>query len=203
MASPPRSDRWKPIVALVLVGVVAFAGGMILANAREGRESALPSPSPSPTVRAPHSSTPSQTPEPTRSPGGPMPVLEDGRYFVFIEDMPVTPPGPRMTFDLAEFLTGEAANQAALEHGDGSPPPNDYYIVNDNPGLRTIAFAPDVELRILDGNDCCSAFIEGDLTAMADAVANGDPSGTYRPDSPFWITLDGGLITEIEEQYLP
>ncbi len=203
MAPPAQNGRWKRIAALALVGALAFTGGMILANARNDRESATPSARPSPSARADHSPAPSQTPEPTRSPGGPIPLLENGRYFVFIEDMPMTPPEPRMTFDLAEFLTGDAAAEAALEHGDESPPPNDYYIVNDNPRLRMIPLAPDVELHILDWNDCCDTFIVGDIRAMADAMADGDPSGTYRPTSPFWITVEGGAITVIEEQYLP
>ena len=52
-----------------------------------------------------------------------------------------------MTFDLAYFLTGDAANQAAAEHGDETPVPNDYYIVNDNPSLRTHARLPTVSIR--------------------------------------------------------
>jgi hypothetical protein len=55
-----------------------------------------------------------------------------------------------MTFDLAYFLTGDAANQAAAEHGDETPVPNDYYIVNDNPLLRTTPISPSVEIDAID-----------------------------------------------------
>lgn len=209
MAAPhravTRSNRRLIVSGLVLVGVLAFVGGMLLANAgRDGGDSATASPSRpagSPSASASDSPSPSPTPEPSTGPTA-SPVLDDGRHFVFVKELPGAPPD-RMTFDLAEFLTGDAAAEAATEHGDESPPPNDYYIVNDNPRLRTLAIAPDAELRILDWADCCSSFVVGDLGLLADALAHGDPTGTYRPSSPFWITVSGGAIATIEEQYLP
>ena len=108
-----------------------------------------------------------------------------------------------MTFDLAEFLTGDAAAEAAAEHGDESPPPNDYYIVNDNPRLRTLPIATDAELQIIDWTDCCDALVVGDLRLFSDALVHVDPAGLYHPSSPFWITVEGGAIATIEEQYLP
>ncbi len=209
MAAPHRSrstsNRPLIVAGLVLVGVLAFVGGMLLANAGGGGgDRAKVSPSPpvrSPSAPASDSPSPSPTPEPSTGPTA-TPVLDDGRHFVFVKELPGAPPD-RMTFDLAEFLTGDAAAEAATEHGDESPPPNDYYIVNDNPRLRTLAIAPDAELRILDWADCCSSFVAGDLGLLADALAHGDPTGTYRPSSPFWITVSGGVIVTIEEQYLP
>lgn len=209
MAAPHRapslSNRPLIVSGLVLVGVLAFVGGMLLANAgRDGGDRATASPSRpagSPSASTSDSPSPSPTPEPSTRPTA-SPVLDDGRHFVFVKELPGAPPD-RMTFDLAEFLTGDAAAEAATEHGDESPPPNDYYIVNDNPRLRTLAIAPDAELRILDWADCCSSFVVGDLGLLADALAHGDPTGTYRPSSPFWITVSGGAIVTIEEQYLP
>jgi hypothetical protein len=119
-----------------------------------------------------------------------------------VKRLPGDPPN-RMTFDLAEFLTGDAAAESAAEHGDESPPPNDYYIVNDNPRLRTLSIAGGAELRIVDWADCCDSFVVGDLGLLADALVHPDPTGAYRPSSPFWITVEGGAIVTIEEQYLP
>jgi hypothetical protein len=209
MAAPRRPtgrpNRPLIIAGLVLVGALAFVAGMLLANAGGGggnRATASPS-RPRDSLSAPvtDSPSPSPTPEPTTGPTG-SPVLDDGRHFVFVKELPGDPPN-RMTFDLAEFLTGDAAAEAAAEHGDESPPPNDYYIVNDNPRLRTLPVAPDAELRILDLADCCSSFVIGDLGLLADALVHSDPTGTYRPSSPFWITVEGGAIVTIEEQYLP
>lgn len=210
MAAPRRAasrpNRPLIVAGLVLVGVLAFVGGMLLANAAgSGDDRATASPSTSsdgsPSAPAGDSPSPSPTPAPSTGPTG-TPILDDGRHFVFVKELPGVPPD-QMTFDLAEFLTGDAAAEAAAEHGDESPPPNDYYIVNDNPRLRTLPVPPNAELRIIDWADCCSSFVVGDLSSLADALAHGDPTGTYRPSSPFWITVEGGAIVTIEEQYLP
>jgi hypothetical protein len=199
---PARADRPLIIAGLVLVGVLAFVGGMLLANAggdNENVASGTPSASPEGTP------SPSDSPSPTSQPStGPpqAPELPDGRHFVFIGELPGDPPD-RMTFDLAEFLTGDAAADAAAEHGDESPPPNDYYIVNDNPRLRTLPIASDAQLLIIDWSDCCDTFIDGDIGLLRDALVSGDPTGAYRPASPFWITVESGSIATIEEQYLP
>jgi hypothetical protein len=79
-----------------------------------------------------------------------------------------------MVFDLAYFLTGEEANQAAAERGLEVPVPNDYFIVNDDPRLRTPALAPDLELALVDWDRCRDAFVEGDLATFAAAVGSGD-----------------------------
>ena len=134
------------------------------------------------------------------------PELEDGEHFGFIESVDVA--GETSVFDLAYFLTGEEANQAAAEHGSETPVPNDYFIVNDNPKLRTLVLAPGVELAMLDWNNCCDEFIDGDLAAFAEAIEAGEPVTVdgqlyYGSLSPYWLTVEGGLVTRIEEQYLP
>ena len=210
MAAPRRAasrpNRPLIVAGLVLVGVLAFVGGILLENSGGGGDDRAPgspstSPGGSPSAPTSESPAPSPTSGPTTGPAG-TPVLDEGRHFVFVKELPGTPPD-RMTFDLAEFLTGDAAAEAAAEHGDESPPPNDYYILNDNPRLRTLPISPDAALRIIDWADCCSSFVVGDLSSLADALVHGDPTGTYRPSSPFWITVEGGTIVTIEEQYLP
>ena len=52
-----------------------------------------------------------------------------------------------ITFDLIQFFTGEAATKAAAEDGQGSPAPNDYYIRNVNPRLRTLPVRADAPIR--------------------------------------------------------
>jgi hypothetical protein len=132
--------------------------------------------------------------------------LEDGRHFGWIETID---PSGSMTFDLAYFSTGDEANEAAAEHGDETPVPNDYYIVNDNPKLRTLGVSPDAEIRVFDWNRCCDRHVSLDMETFADVMVN--PDGFVEQDgrlyygqaSPYWITVDGGVVTEIEEQYLP
>lgn len=152
------------------------------------------------------SSDPSDSPTGSESPQGePGSELEDGRHFGFIRSVDVE--GLSVDFDLASFLTGDAANEAAQEHGDEVPVPNDYYIVNDNPALRTLGLGPDLRLVLLDWNRCCDETFLGELATFAEAVNGGDrvvvDDLVYEPRGPFWVTVAGGVVTEIEEHYLP
>jgi hypothetical protein len=133
-------------------------------------------------------------------------VLEDGRHFGYVRSVDVD--GSAIEFDLAYFLSGEEANRAYQEAtGDSGPVPNDHFVVNDNPMLRTLTLAPDVRLRLLDWNDCCDTFFDGDLALFAEAIREQAdvPDGDliYRGQSQWWITVANGFVTEIEEQYSP
>ena len=48
-------------------------------------------------------------------------------------------------FDLACWFTGEAAVTAAAEDG-AEPPPNDYYVRNDNPQIRSLPVSSETEV---------------------------------------------------------
>lgn len=133
-------------------------------------------------------------------------LLDDGRHFGYVRSVDVE--GRTISFDLAYFLSGEEANQAYQEAtGDTGPVPNDHFVVNDNPLLRTLPLAPDTRLRLLDWNNCCDTFFDGELALFAEAireqadVADGDL--IYRGQSQWWITIENGVVTEIEEQYSP
>ena len=153
---------------------------------------------------------PTGTTGPTGSTGVPTgslePELEDGEHFGFVES--VNAEGETMVFDLAYFLTGEEANEAAAERGLEVPVPNDYFIVNDNPKLRTLALSPDLELALLDWNHCCDEFFAGDLTTFETAISTGEQV-TVGGDvylgalSQYWLTVENGIVVRIEEQYLP
>jgi hypothetical protein len=52
------------------------------------------------------------------------------------------------TVDVVQFLTGAAAARAAGEDNAEVPPPNDYYIRNTNPQLRTLPVASDAPITI-------------------------------------------------------
>jgi hypothetical protein len=132
--------------------------------------------------------------------------LEDGEHFGFVRS--VDPDAKTMVFDLAYFLTGDEANAEAASRGLETPVPNDYFIVNDNPKLRTLALSPDLELALLDWNRCCDRFVEGDLAVFAAAVESGEIATIgdqiyYGSLSPYWLTVQDGAVTRIEEQYLP
>lgn len=168
----------------------------------------------SPSVSAPASATgaPSTTitptPPPTPSPSptpSTSPVLEDGRHFGYIRSIDVASDPAMLVFDLAYFLTGEEANREAAERGDEVPVPNDYYIVNDNPRLRTVPIAPDA--RVFTVEPGCCDLVRGDLARFAAAFDEPGPTDftvQYRGgSSQYWLTVSGGEAVKIEEQFLP
>jgi hypothetical protein len=125
-------------------------------------------------------------------------VLADGRHPVYLKT--VDAGRQAITFDLIQFFTGEAANKAAAEDGQESPPPNDYYIRNVNPRLRTLpvrAGAP-ITVNVLAAQSTGSA--TKDVPVTLDKLASYFPnSGT----PPFWITVERGEVTKLAQQYLP
>jgi hypothetical protein len=140
--------------------------------------------------------------EPAPFPGA---SLEDGRHFGYVRS--VDADARTIEFDLAYFLSGEEANAAYQAAGGTGPVPNDHFVVNDNPKLRTLPLAPDVRLRLLDWNHCCETFFDGDLALFGQAIEEqGDVTDgdlIYRGQSQWWITVENGFVTQIEEQYSP
>ena len=194
----PGRNRPLVIIVVILVAILAFAGGILLANS-SGNDGTTPTPSASTASTSP-STSPSASSSASASPSS-APALDDGRYFVFLKKLHGTPPDATMTFDLAYFLTGDAANQAAADHGDETPVPNDYYIVNDNPRLRTMPISPTVDIQVIDWTNCC------ELTSVpyADWAASIDhpTDALLGAQVPYWITVSSGQVVTIEEQYLP
>lgn len=191
----------RPAAAL-LVALAVLAAGC----GEDETTSGGPTTSESPTTSATREPTASQTetPEPseTESPT-PTAQLEDGRHFGSIRSIDVE--AQTMRFDLAYFLTGEEANEAAAEHGDEVPVPNDYYIVNDNPRLRTLDVDPDVEVWVIDWADCCDV-VEGEVQPFVDAFETRHHpwDAMYQGrEAPYWITVEDGAVVKIEVQYLP
>lgn len=161
--------------------------------------------SPAPNVQPAASAvqTPSATPAPT-------PLLAEGRNYGYIQSVDIAADPRTVEFDLAEFLTGDAADRAAVEDGfiePGEHVDNDYYVRNRNKRLRTVPLASDVRIRLVDWSRCCDAHIDGELEPFAAAfrsTPNPEPGTRYRgASSPYWLTVKTGVVVEIEEQYLP
>lgn len=79
-------------------------------------------------------------------------ALPAGRNVVFVRAVDLV--GRTVTVDLAEFLTGDAAIAKAKAAGDLDEScncvPNDYYISNVNPKLRTVAVPVSAAISVLD-----------------------------------------------------
>ena len=141
---------------------------------------------------------PSETPEPAESESA---ILEDGHHFVFVKEAVVFPDGTRkVRFDLAYFLTGDEGEEAAADHGDEFV--NGYYIVNDNDRLRSLPLAEDVEVEYIPVDQCCE-LQPGDIDAWLESINETNPTDYGGTDVPWWLTVEGGQITRIEQQYLP
>lgn len=135
---------------------------------------------------------------------GEEPASEDGRFFCFITKARWDGARPELTVDYAQFLTGQEAADAAAAAGEESPPPNDYFIVNDNTRLRTFPADSQMKVRMISTS-------EGTRPDPYD-IAFGQWFDAYSGMSgyfpsirtvPYWITVKGGVITGIEEQFLP
>jgi hypothetical protein len=124
-------------------------------------------------------------------------VLEDGRHLVLIKTVD---PGRRtVTFDLLQWFQGEAAAKAAAEDGEESPPPNDYYIRNVNPRLRTLPVAADAPITANTLTAQSSGSATKNVPLTLDQLAGYFPADA----DPFWITVAGGQVTRMAQQYLP
>ena len=132
--------------------------------------------------------------------------LGDGRHFGFIRSVDVAE--RTIEFDLAYWLSGDEADAAYQAAGGTRPVPNDYYVVNENSRLRTLPLSSELGLRLLDWNRCCDTFFDGDLALFAQAIeiqrhVTDDNGRRYAGLSQWWITVQGGVVTAIEEQYAP
>jgi hypothetical protein len=125
-------------------------------------------------------------------------VLADGRHPAYIRS--VDAGGQTVTFDLIQFFTGEAANKAAAEDGEESPPPNDYYIRNVNSRLRTLPVRAGAPITV----NVLAAQATGSSTK--DVSVTLEKLASYFPNSgtpPFWITVEQDQVTKMAQQYLP
>jgi hypothetical protein len=195
------------VLALVLVTAACADDGTFRTSPKETEGATVTvSPSNEPTGTESPEPTGTESPKPSESESpseAPAPELEDGRHFGFIRSVDVA--AQTMRFDLAYFLTGDEANQAAAEHGDEVPVPNDYYIVNDNPKLRTLAISPAVDVWVIDWQDCCE-LVQGEVQPFMDAFATKHHAwdALYQgSEAPYWVTVENGAVVKIEVQFLP
>ena len=130
-----------------------------------------------------------------KQPGGPSSrpvVLADGRHPVCLTAIDAN--SGTITFDLVQWYHGEdAAREAAKDHQE-SPPPNDYYIRNVNPKLRTLPTAADATITV---NNLLHTQQPTPVTLAKLATLTHDRSPM------FWITVRHGRVLRISEQWVP
>jgi len=185
-ATPSASRRLLRAAAALLILLMTVALGGCGGSQEPGGAGATPA-------------TSAPTSAPTGGPTTSEPaMLADGRHPVYLKT--VDPDRQTITFDLIQFFTGEAATKAASEDHQESPPPNDYYIRNVNPRLRTLPVGADapITVNVLAAQSTGSS--TKDVSVTLAKLASWFPnSGT----PPFWITVEQGQVTKIAQQFLP
>jgi len=129
--------------------------------------------------------------------------------------------------DYAQWMTGEEANQAAIEDGviaEGETVDNDYYIRNQNPQLRTLPLADNAAINLPSPAFGSVLNVTVGIDEwLALFAPDGTPwdieGGEQRPEPPephfgyfgagdsymgYWLTLDAdGTVVQITGQYRP
>lgn len=155
-------------------------------------------------ILATFSAVPARTAEPGYS------VLSDGRHFGYIRSLTRRGGEWYLVFDPARFLTSDAAAVAARIAGavpPGDRPPGDYYIRNVDRGSFVLTVGPAVQVTHIQCRGGCREGLRGDVGDLAASFGAEDRSSLvtdYRGSrSQYWITIEGGKLTRIDEMYLP
>jgi hypothetical protein len=128
--------------------------------------------------------------------------LADGRYFGQVIVVGANQSPLRLVIDLEQWLTGDAAQEAEAEYGVPPDARYDNFIENDSPAWHTIEVSQSVRVTILGTN---GHFQEvGTGLVGTEPVSLGRFAKMFslgRVSNPFWITVSGGRITMIQEEY--
>jgi len=197
-----RRRRNAIIIGAIVVSLLVFGVGYVLGTSGgETAASTTPMSAP-PTSASPTGPSPTARPSSSPEPSGD--ELPDGTYFVRLHDLQGGEDGPFLVhYDLAYFYTGDEANQVAASRGDETPVPNGVYIVNDNPRLRFAPLADRFTVRYIpegSGSETVPSPQDRFLAWLGETEQTDFPPKdiTY-----WWITVEGGEVTKIEQQYLP
>ena len=125
-------------------------------------------------------------------------VLVDGRHPVIIKT--VDPDRRTITFDLIQLYWGDDATTEAAKDHQESPPPNDYYIRNVNPRLRTMSVRADAPITCNTLTAGYTGSATKNVRLPLDRLAIVLP---HDGGGLFWITVRHDQGVKIAEQYLP
>ena len=206
-----RRRRWIVGAAIAALVVLVAVIAVVATRGDDGDETATTGGSTtefSTTTEAPTANeapaataAPAPTTAPAPSPGADGgAALEDGRHAVRITNVDVS--GRTVEFDVIQFLTGDEATAAYREDHPEDPngfPENDYYIVNDNPRLRTLPVADDVTVTVLATGEPEPTANSPHPIAFAELPGYIAQFGA----GPFWLTVNGGNLVAVEQQYVP
>ena len=164
---------------------------------------------PAPPADQPPAVTAAPAPKAPAATGGPTNhqpvVLVDGRHTVYLKT--VDPNRRTIRFDLIQFYGGdEALGEAAKDHPEASPDrlrqwvPNDFYIRNVNPKLRTLPVPADAAITVIT-----LAWGEGPADSQRIVPVSLTKLAAYMPagERPFSITVRHGQVVKLAEVFVP
>jgi hypothetical protein len=141
---------------------------------------------------------------------GPTATPLQGEYAAYVTA--IDPAHATVTFDVFEWFTGAAAQQACTQDGNPGPWPaelcNDYYIRDRNVVLRTLPVAPQARLRYVapdgpaDGvslDNPTGGDAPATLSQLAAKLAQLGPGGRLK----CLIKVESGALTAIAEIFTP
>jgi hypothetical protein len=129
---------------------------------------------------------------------GSAPALTDGRYAARITR--VDPTARRITLDVLQIFFGADAARAAQEDGaDDVPPPNDVWIRNTNPQLRTLSATQGAPITVNVHGAAQSGSATRDIPWTLAQLG----AASHLSDGVFWVTIRKGEVVRVAEQYLP
>jgi hypothetical protein len=178
------------IIAVVFAAAIAVTGC--------AAHSTAVAPPVTPVVDAPTPPAPSPAPKPiplpVPAPAPKAPVLADGHYDAYIQQ--VNTRGDYLVVDLVQVFQGQTAIDAAI--ADGLPHDQAQvlyvWVRNQNPRLRTLAIAKDMRLDVLPG-DC----VESRNHQFAKLIKDSRTMSNSRPAYYFTLTVAGGAVHYIQE----
>jgi hypothetical protein len=179
-----------------IITAVVFAAAIAVTGC--AAHSTAVNPPVTPVVDAPTPPAPSPAPKPiplpAPTPAPKAPVLADGHYDAYIQQ--VNTRGDYLVVDLVQVFQGQTAIDAAI--ADGLPHDQAQvlyvWVRNQNPRLRTLAIAKDMRLDLLPG-DC----VESRNHQFAKLIKDSRAMSNSRPAYYFTLTVAGGAVHRIQE----
>jgi hypothetical protein len=170
------------IIAAVTLTAAVVATGSYLALSTNSHRAAAPA--------APVAAVPPASPA-TKAPTGSEPVvLADGRHPVLLKAIDAG--RGTVTFDLVQvFRDEEAAREAAKDHLEAD---NDSYMRNVNPRLRTLPVGAGATIT---ANQLAGS--NQDIPVTLSKLSSLTRAGS----GVFWITVRGGEIVQVAQQWSP
>ncbi|MGB7964344.1 MAG: hypothetical protein WCF12_15490 [Propionicimonas sp.] len=132
-------------------------------------------------------------------------VTCDTRHLAIVKSTRIHRRRRHLSVDFVLFLTGWEAADAATAHGDESPPPNDYYILNDTTTVREFPVLVGIDVHVVVNPDGTTN-PDGYNLPLSDWIAaiTGPDAALYLANA-YWLSFTGtnNTICAIEAQWVP